>query len=447
MSSPTETVNSRVVFIKEFLGGFVNSVADLLSYREVNHSYEDTIDHYMDEYWTKFLTPTELQRYASLGDLFVITKGFYLYQANNNRFFFGSLFLHSTSVKINEFLIAQGFDINRGQQLPPLFEAIGSNKPSVVEALLKSGADSNFQLASGRRPLSYVRLDKYQNLKILYLLRDYGADPNLDFGGGGGSGESINVLFGVTAGIGEEILHAFPNVDVNYTNASGITPLRFVFDNQKKDSSYLSHLLIRGANVDHIYLGETVLWSASDIGSPNAILMFLEAGADPSIICRKWFPLDVFINGITEMDHGRTKYSSRSGYSISPDTLDEIITAFIQKDKTFFKDQKRVFNTLSLCGTSGLMELTITAIKRFGINIETEINRTDANGNNLLMVLFEKNLVLKELIVTLLREGIDIDHKNNNNENARDMARRKGPQQRALKEAIDIYDKQFLLSE
>lgn len=184
-------------------------------------------------------------------------------------------------IEIIQQLIDKGANVNHIKEstgIPALFEAVRIDEPSIVETLLKFGADPNIITESGNSPMS---LSIYKSLETFTLLLSYDGDPNT-VNTDGNPLLHIAIQKGVKGTrFVEKLIKAGANVNINDKN--GNTPLQLA---SKQGNTFVVKKLIEAGATVNISdkNGNTPLMLASQTGRLNTVKWLLANEADKNYI-------------------------------------------------------------------------------------------------------------------------------------------------------------------
>ena len=154
-----------------------------------------------------------------------------------------------------------------------LFNAIARGDQRAVHAFVSNGIGLEARNQQGETPLLHAL--RYQQLPMVYMLLQAGADPNVR-GANGMSPLHIAAYMGRS-----DLAYAFlaAEADPNITDTSGMTPLMYAVSQQKSD--LVDMLLQYGAEVDRATAdGKTALHIAASQGFQAMAEKLLNHGAD-----------------------------------------------------------------------------------------------------------------------------------------------------------------------
>ena len=183
---------------------------------------------------------------------------------------------------IIDLLVVRGADVNAresGDGSTPLLKATASYYDTNFNALLRHGADVNFQNKNGDTALHVAITQATVSSSKIKALLSHGASPNAQNKHGetplhllrsyNPSGETISLLLGAKA-------------DLEVKNDAGLTVLLKVVKNKGTNLTEVQNLIKAGARVDARDLnGKTVLHIACEqVQSASLIRFLVEVGAD-----------------------------------------------------------------------------------------------------------------------------------------------------------------------
>jgi ankyrin repeat protein len=434
MSTPSEIVNSRVVYVKEIIESSARRVSDLLRFRDVNQTYREVVDDFVDHVWERLLTDAVLDQYIADGNLFVATKAFYLQQflreERTNGFSkkpvlqievynFQEAFYLSTNYEINKFLVAKGLDINRGDLSgnPTLHKAVSEQRYKVVGALLKAGANPNARDNQNRTPLFHVYRLNYYTLKILTLLRDYGADPNANDNSELYNANEVDLFI--------EIVNYFPgfNVDIVFDDDDKnllMTLYDSILFNPTGNSNrlrLLNLLLARGANVNYLNSSgkDSLMSYAVEEGQIDDLLLFIDAGGNPGLVHKT-------SNGTEKIIDKLFRYykqqDATTRVKVNANDYMDAIKMLISHDKTFELShaQRLIYES-----PANKLQPLLSGMISANVDLIEVIDLPDINGDTLIMQIVKNRFDIGVLKLLLPYEP-NLKHRNNQGQTIEDIA-------------------------
>jgi uncharacterized protein len=187
--------------------------------------------------------------------------------------------IENENIAIAELLLVNGADPNLadGWGEIPLTHAVWKKNVPLIELLLRSGADVLYRREVDGRPVLFDAMLK-GDLSILESLIKHGADPKLKDSDGwnlimiaSNASYFEGVKFGVARGIG-----------INDRTKSGITAIHLaIMHDSCENLAILEFLIGRGADISvKDDLGTTPLIQASKVGAAKALKILIRSGAN-----------------------------------------------------------------------------------------------------------------------------------------------------------------------